>query len=145
LDGNKNSSTFMKQQYFLKMWYAVQINFFINKAYRSPNFCSTGMGSLLEDDPLFLAISICSLCWALTSFPNIVNIFLLSVLYFMVFLTETWFNLWIHICRRTMFHQHSRFKVFSVCVPHQTPLPAVVWCTSDREGCWWSAVLLQGS
>jgi len=50
-----------------------------------------------------------------TSFPNAVNVFLVSVLSFGGFFMHTCFTLSISTGARTMFHQHSYLKVFSMC------------------------------
>ena len=84
------------------------------KAHHSLRFYSIGIDSLLEDDSMFMAVSIYSLCGALHVFAQLSEVFLMSVLGFGVSLCI--FVSPISPGARTMFHQHSHLKVFSMCV-----------------------------
>jgi hypothetical protein len=90
--------------------------FFMYKAHRSPRFHSVGIASLLEFDPVSIAVSACSMCETIYVFSQRSEYFVyISSLDFGVFFIETCFTLWIRTCAKTMFHQHSQFKLFSVC------------------------------
>ena len=86
-------------------------------AHHSLRFHSIRIVSRLEAYSVFMAVSVYSICGGggSTSFPNAVNVFLVSVLSFGGFFMHTCFTLSISTGARTMFHQHSYLKVFSMC------------------------------
>jgi hypothetical protein len=73
LDGNENNSIFMKNLSFQKLVGSLEI-YFMYKAYRSLHFYS-----LLQDDSMLTGILTCSICGALHAFPNVVNVFFVSL------------------------------------------------------------------
>ena len=84
------------------------------KTYCSSYFQSIRIDSVLGDDPVFMAISVCSVRGALHVFSHHSNRHPYISFGLEVFFMETRFTLWICMCSMTVFCQHSQRKLFSV-------------------------------
>jgi hypothetical protein len=65
---NHSRPAFMKQLYFFKKLICSVNDVPMFKEYRIPRFHNIGIDSLLKDDPMFMAVSVCSACGALQMF-----------------------------------------------------------------------------
>jgi hypothetical protein len=114
LDKNKNNSILKKYSEKFKFFY---------KAHCSPSCHSIGNNILHEGDPLFLAITIHSVCGTLHVFPTTVNIFLVSAVDFGMYVMETSTLAEGHCSTKT---DNSRYLV---CLPYPAPLPTAFLTT----------------